>query len=355
MRWEDESYVRVYTRDTAEWLALGWEAQSLFVALLRKVDRAGILVTGRTGLRGVSGVTGFPLEVVERAMPILLEDGCVQRGDGAFLVPGFVAAQETPKSDVARKREQRERDRAKLAATINGQKSQNVTLASQNVTGGHTESRAVTIGHSVLDCAALGSAQKEDPASAGSEPSGSGPSPAATEARPQSQPAPELETDPTPDAAAVDPGPVSDPQPKGPQLALVTAEAPLTGPPPADRVFAAYLEGWRRNSKGNRPPKFDDKRRRLVGNRLRERFTTEELEQAARGIWLSVWHVDEHQTSFELAMRDSEHVEKFRDIAEHPELGRRDTRAGVTRSTLQQPAGAGDFDWKENARKQEHF
>ena len=111
MRWADEVYVKVYTRDTAEWLALGWEAQSLLLAILRKADRAGIVSLGRTGLRGIAGLTGFPGEVVSRALPLLLDDGCIEETPDALVVRNFLAAQETPASDRARKQAQRARDR----------------------------------------------------------------------------------------------------------------------------------------------------------------------------------------------------------------------------------------------------
>lgn len=144
MRWEDERYVRVYTRDTAEWIALGWEAQSLFLAIMRKVDRAGILPLGKTGTRGLAGVIRFPIEVVERALPLLLEDGCVARGDGSLIIPNFILAQETSQSDKARQREKRERDRCRA---MSGSAVTKRDSESQNVTESHAESRAVTSGH----------------------------------------------------------------------------------------------------------------------------------------------------------------------------------------------------------------
>jgi hypothetical protein len=58
MDWENERYVRVYTRDTIDWVALGWEAQSLFLLLIRKVDRSGVLEIGKHGARGVAGLIG---------------------------------------------------------------------------------------------------------------------------------------------------------------------------------------------------------------------------------------------------------------------------------------------------------
>jgi hypothetical protein len=116
MRWADERYVRVYTRDTGEWLALGWEAQALCLFALRKADRAGIIQTGKARARGLAGMTGMPLDVVERVLPLLLDDGCLREAPNAYIIPNFIAAQETPTSDAQRKRDQRERDRDKAVA-----------------------------------------------------------------------------------------------------------------------------------------------------------------------------------------------------------------------------------------------
>jgi hypothetical protein len=127
MRWEDERYVRIYTRDTPDWLALGWEAQALFVFTTRKCDRAGILELGRSGTRGLAALVVMPLEVVERALPILLSDGCVQMNGTTLVIPNFIEAQETPQSDAQRQREARARARDRA-------QSRNVTEASRNVT-----------------------------------------------------------------------------------------------------------------------------------------------------------------------------------------------------------------------------
>lgn len=62
LRWQDERYVRVYTRDTADWLSLSFLAQGLFVLLLRKVDRAGILPLGRQGKKGAVVAIGHAHE-----------------------------------------------------------------------------------------------------------------------------------------------------------------------------------------------------------------------------------------------------------------------------------------------------
>lgn len=162
MRWEDERYVRVYTRDTVDWLALSWDAQALLVQLLRKVDRAGLLPLGRHGKRGVAVAVGHPgrWPCIEPALEELLADGCIEIRAGVLFFKNFIAAQETPQSDKQRKAESRARaaDLAAAAAVTNPDaSSRNVTTGhetGQNVTPGHAQSRAVTLGHSVL-CSAV--------------------------------------------------------------------------------------------------------------------------------------------------------------------------------------------------------
>jgi hypothetical protein len=140
MRWEDERYVRLYTRDTPEWCALPWEARALFSELLRKVDRAGVMPLGRSGVRGLAGLVRMPLEVVETALRDLLDDGCVIQNQEGLFLPNFLAAQEANQSDRARKAASREK-----AAAV----SRQVTLfgMSRDVTDSHESGPTVTIGH----------------------------------------------------------------------------------------------------------------------------------------------------------------------------------------------------------------
>ena len=148
MRWEDERYVRIYTRDTADWLALSFDAQALFALLMRKLDRAGLLPLGKHGKRAVAAVIGhvhlWPR--LEPALEELLADGCVRIEGDVLVVPNFIAAQEASMSDKQRKAEQRARDRDK-AGRPRDVPSRNVTeshAGSREVTPGHTESQEVT-------------------------------------------------------------------------------------------------------------------------------------------------------------------------------------------------------------------
>lgn len=157
MRWEDERYVRIYTRDSVDWLGLSFIAQGLFCLILRKVDRAGLLKLGKHGKRAVAIVIGFPGDWprLEPALEELLADGCVQIRGEYLVVPNFIEAQEATQSDAQRKRESRgrARDVAAAAEVLNPDKtSDSVTPgheSGQEVTSGHKESQLVTPNHAV--------------------------------------------------------------------------------------------------------------------------------------------------------------------------------------------------------------
>ena len=140
MDWENERYVRLYTRSTVDDSVLTWEARALWHELLRKFDRSGVIDLGRHGTKGISALVGIPLEVVAGALDELVEDGRVSLNldDKRLLAPNFLEAQEAKQSDKLRQARSRESRRAM---------SQNVTDchdSSHGVTNGHDSSRCVT-------------------------------------------------------------------------------------------------------------------------------------------------------------------------------------------------------------------
>jgi hypothetical protein len=154
VRWEDERYVRLYTRDTITWKMLPWEGKALLALLFRKVDRAGLIDVGDYGAEGVAALVDLPTDVVSEGLAALIKARTVQWAEGGtvLLVPNFLTAQEAHQSDAQRKRDQRERvvAKAKLDA-ITPEMSHGVTKShetGQIVTTGHTESQSVTTGHS---------------------------------------------------------------------------------------------------------------------------------------------------------------------------------------------------------------
>jgi len=150
MDYENEKYIRVFTRDTPNWALMSWEANGLLLLILRKLDRAGVLDLGRHGLRGLAAILRVPLADIERLMPELLDGGddapLVMKGTVLFM-PNFLVGQEASQSDQARQRASREKRRDVAAARERHIPIQSVTQSvdpSQDVTNGHTVSQPVT-------------------------------------------------------------------------------------------------------------------------------------------------------------------------------------------------------------------
>ena len=152
MDWSDETWVKLYRRDTTDWLALSIGARGLFCLLLRAVNRAGVLDLGKSGPRAVAVHLRGPWPEVEPLLAELTADGCVQIRGNQLVVPNFIAAQEAAQSDKARARSHRERKRdealgiTKRDATVTNREP-SVTSRDENVTTGHAASRAVTPRH----------------------------------------------------------------------------------------------------------------------------------------------------------------------------------------------------------------
>lgn len=154
MNWEDERYVRVYTRDTTSWLLWSWQAQALFCLLLRKADRTGAIDLGAHGKRGVCAHVKMPWELAEGALDELLTDGCLQvrnetstdRNAKTILVfVNFVAAQEAVASSKLRQQRWREKAPKPNETSTDGDVSlRNVDAARRGETRGDSvPSRAV--------------------------------------------------------------------------------------------------------------------------------------------------------------------------------------------------------------------
>jgi hypothetical protein len=93
---DEQTYVRLYRRETPEWCLLSWQARALFYELLRRVDLAGYLHVGRAGLRGVAALVRMPLDVVVGALggeDGLLAHGLVVKVERGYIIPDFVESQ----------------------------------------------------------------------------------------------------------------------------------------------------------------------------------------------------------------------------------------------------------------------
>lgn len=165
LRWADERYVRVYTRDTPEWLSMSFLAQGLFVLLLRKVDRAGILPLGRLGKKGAAIAIGHAHEWnrLEAALEELLDDGCIVIQGDRLVVPNFIEAQEAPASNKLRQAEFRARARTKALDAPEGDNSSRYVTerngANENELDRDETAREVTAGTARHGTARIGTVQ----------------------------------------------------------------------------------------------------------------------------------------------------------------------------------------------------
>jgi len=141
MNWPDERYVRVYTRDTPEWLCLPWQARAVWPQVLRKVDRSGVLAT-KLGPRGVAVLIALPVDVTEVGLVGLLVDGCLREHSLGYVIPNFVEAQEAAQSGLLRQRASRERRRDLVRAGLQEDQTCPVVYFVQGSEGG-----LIKIGH----------------------------------------------------------------------------------------------------------------------------------------------------------------------------------------------------------------
>ena len=165
MRWEDERYVRLYTRDTATWKLLPWQGRALLPLLLRKADRIGLVDVEGDRVEGVAALVDLPPEVVEPGLTGLLSRGVVVEAPGGLAFPRYTEAQEARASDRLRAQDYR----ARKGITHRDAPSRTVTHhhdSSHGVTPRHPASPAVTPSlaePSHPDCLPPGDAEDEPP------------------------------------------------------------------------------------------------------------------------------------------------------------------------------------------------
>jgi hypothetical protein len=141
MNWEDEPYIKLYTRDTVSYKLLPWQGRCLLPLIMRKLDRAGVMDIGKyPPSEAISVMVDVPIDVTKVGIEALLQSGIFEHIGDSIICPNFLEAQEARQSDKARQALSRQRRKDK--ANWN-----NVTKCdskSQNVTNSHTVSHGVT-------------------------------------------------------------------------------------------------------------------------------------------------------------------------------------------------------------------
>lgn len=123
MNWDDEKYVRIFIRETPNWIRAPWEYRVVVRAIMTKLDRTGAIELGVVGEEGwdtLAELIRLPVKITETGMSHALKIKTFvtrDRDDVTVLVmPGFQPAQDFAKTNAERAREYRERKRADLLA-----------------------------------------------------------------------------------------------------------------------------------------------------------------------------------------------------------------------------------------------
>lgn len=147
MNFAETRWVKLFTQDSITWKSWPWQTRTIFLHVLRKVDRRGRLEVGKDPIRGLRVLLDLPGDLVEAGYPSLIaaddgEDPTI-REDGRFIVlVKFEQAQSSPQSDALRARQYRERiatpsqdvtDESRIVMA----ESRNVMRSSRGVTGRH--------------------------------------------------------------------------------------------------------------------------------------------------------------------------------------------------------------------------
>ncbi len=248
MDWANESYVRVYRRKTTTARLLGWEGNAVLRMVVTELDRGGYLeLDGLSPVEAVTLHTDMPEDVVHAGLSRLLKRGVLIVVGDRLLMPNYVEAQTTSKSEVQRKREQRERDAAERAEL---EARAAVTKRDAKVTDGDGESRTVTNSHGM-----------------------SGPVP------------------PPSRKVTLSLNPVLDPVPDhDPDLGPEQISPPDGGSPVVRSVFDHWVKVHGKAS----TTKLTPQRKGKVNSRLREGYTAQQLCAAVDGCKRSAFHMGEN-------------------------------------------------------------
>lgn len=144
--WSNESYARLFRRDTPSWELLGMAGQAVYMALLRKLDRAGVLpLDGEAPQDAVAAVLHWDLDFVQAGLEGLLSRGWIVHDaeHDCLLDPEHLDREEVAKSDALRQRESRERRRDRTVTIRDGVDTIRDKM-SRPVTRGHDASQPVT-------------------------------------------------------------------------------------------------------------------------------------------------------------------------------------------------------------------
>ena len=109
MRWEQEGWRKLYTRDTATWAAMGYEGQSCLMMYLRTCEPDGT-IAGKPA--AIARFWRWPEPVVRIGLAELVALGTIRETERGFEWPKFAEAQQSRSTSAERSRRKRTADRS---------------------------------------------------------------------------------------------------------------------------------------------------------------------------------------------------------------------------------------------------
>lgn len=271
MNFEDEQYVRVYTRKTITSKRLGWEGRTVLWHLMCECDRSGLIEVGDGDLaEALSVLLGdIPEEVINAAIPRLASQGVTERHGTKLLIVRFEEAQEAKRSDKVRAKELRARKKAEALTQRDAPNTQR-DEATRSVTGRHETSLSAQL------CSAVQSSE-----------GGAG----------------------APPPAPVQPVPTASKPPARDRF----AESLTTAPTSVERhAFAAWATAW-----GKIGAAYEARRAECLSERVREGMTAQDADDAIAGAladeWVNGTRDGEKKTRLTVIFGSAENFEDYRD------------------------------------------
>lgn len=283
MRYDDENWIKIFTRDTPGWLAMSWQARGLALEIARKLPRTtGELSLGRRGLEALAPLLRAEWSTIEPFVRELVAEGRLVYDEERQTLtdPQHVERQASVSSGAVRTRNYR----ARQATEQSHDASRPSDVRLRVVTPCDAEKRDVTGG----DYKKEEKDKKE-------------------EKEKYVELAPVSHTD-----LAV--------RPLAEGLGLFESEAVASESESLGRqvrqVFDHWLEVRREyvpdaRAPGSGGPKLTPERRRKIAARLKGGFTVDDLKLAVEGIFCSTFNVEKNFTDIELVCRDAVHVERY--------------------------------------------
>jgi hypothetical protein len=150
MKYDDEPWMKTFTRDTPSWVAMSWQARGLALEIARKLPKhTGEISVGRRGLEAIAILLHAKWSEIEPYVLELITEGRLEYDPVRQVIrdPQHVERQNSATSQAERQRRHRESQSRMQVAEARDSSSREVVArdsSSLDVTAGHELSRDVT-------------------------------------------------------------------------------------------------------------------------------------------------------------------------------------------------------------------